>query len=301
MSSHIGEIYAVITALFWTFTALAFTSAGKKIGSLAVNFWRLIVGIFFVLLWSTISLGTTFPLDVPPMGWFWLLTSGFIGVFLGDLFLFKAFVMTGPRVALLIMTLSPPMAALLSYFFLGETMSPIGILGMGLGLLGIGMVVISRKENKEGSKKLSLRYSSKGILFSLVGAVGQASGLVMSKAGLQYVDSAFHATQIRLYAGLFGFIILISFLRRWKQILSAVKDRIAFATLSMGAFFGPFLGISFSMLAITYANPGIVQTITSANPVLIIPFSIFLFKEKVQLVEILGAVVAVIGVGLFFV
>lgn len=301
MSSHIGEIYAVITALFWTFTALAFTSAGKKIGSLAVNFWRLIVGMSFVILWSSISLGSAFPTEVSTMGWVWLLTSGFIGVFLGDLFLFKAFVMTGPRVALLIMTLSPPMAALLSYFFLGETMSSIAIIGMGLGLLGIGMVVVSRKENNSGEKKLSLRYSSKGILYSMVGAVGQASGLVMSKAGLQYVDSAFHATQIRLYAGLFGFIILISFLQRWKQILIAPKNTKAFATLSMGAFFGPFLGISFSMLAITYANPGIVQTITSANPVLIIPFSIFLFKEKVQLIEILGAVVAVIGVGLFFV
>lgn len=304
MHSHIGEIYAVITALFWTFTALAFTSAGNKIGSLAVNFWRLIVGIFFVLLWSTLTLGTTFPLDVPLMGWVWLLTSGFIGVFLGDLFLFKAFIITGPRVALLIMTLSPPIAAFLSYFFLGETMSPIAILGMIMGLIGIGMVVISRKEKKAGeisSKKLALRYSAKGILFSLVGAVGQASGLVMSKAGLQYVDSAFYATQIRLYAGLFGFLLLISYLRRWKQIFTAAKNIKAFATLSLGAFFGPFLGISFSMLAITYANPGIVQTITSANPVLIIPFSIFLFKEKVQPIEIIGAIVAVAGVALFFV
>lgn len=60
MDSHIGEIYAVITALFWTFTALAFTSAGKKIGSLAVNFWRLIVGIFFVLVWSTINFRNDF-------------------------------------------------------------------------------------------------------------------------------------------------------------------------------------------------------------------------------------------------
>lgn len=183
-------------------------------------------------------------------------------------------------------------------------MSSIAILGMIMGLIGIGMVVISKKEKKEGeinSKKLALRYSAKGMLFSLVGAVGQASGLVMSKAGLQYVDSAFHATQIRLYAGLFGFIILISYLRRWKQVVTAVKNIKAFATLSLGAFFGPFLGISFSMLAITYTNPGIVQTITSANPVLIIPFSILLFKEKVRPIEIIGAVIAVAGVALFFI
>lgn len=304
IQSHLGEVYAVLTALFWTFTALAFTSAGRKIGSLAVNFWRLIVGMSFLLIWCAFTLNDTFPVNVPLSSWFWLFTSGFIGVFVGDLFLFKAFTMTGPRVALLMMTLAPPMAGGLSYVFLGDTMSSLAILGMVLGLLGIGMVIFSRSEKLEGdikSRKISLRYSPKGIFYSLIGAVCQAAGLVMSKAGLKYMDSPFHATQIRLLAGIIGFVILITYLKRWKPILASTKNTKAFATLTVGAFFGPFLGISFSMLAITYANPGIVQTITSANPVLIIPFSIFLFKEKVRFTEIIGAVIAVIGVSLFFI
>ncbi len=303
IQAHLGEVYAIITAIFWTFTALAFTSAGKKIGSLAVNFWRLIIGLSFLFIWCFITLENTIPLNVPINSWFWLFLSGFIGVFIGDLFLFKAFTITGPRVALLMMTLAPPMAGLLSFLFLNETMGYLAILGMFLGSLGIGLVIFSKKEKVVGeikTQKIGLRYSSIGILYSLIGAVCQASGLVMSKAGLNDQVSPFHATQIRLFAGILGFVILITYLKRWKPIMSSVKNHSAFATLSLGAFFGPFLGISFSMLAITYANPGIVQTITSVNPILIIPFSIFLFKEKVKFAEIIGAIIAVIGVSFFF-
>ncbi len=303
IQSHLGEVYAIITAVFWTFTALAFTSAGKKIGSLPVNFWRLIVGLSFLFIWCFFTLDNVLPINVPLNSWFWLFTSGFIGVFVGDLFLFKSFTITGPRVALLMMTLSPPMAGGLSYLFLNETMSSMAIVAMTMGLFGIGLVIFSKKEQTIGEvkkRKIGLRYSSKGLFYSFIGAVCQASGLVMSKAGLNDNVSPFHATQIRLFAGIFGFVILITYLKRWKPVLSSVKNHSAFATLSLGAFFGPFLGISFSMLAITYANPGIVQTITSVNPILIIPFSVFLFKEKVKITEIIGAVIAVIGVSLFF-
>jgi drug/metabolite transporter (DMT)-like permease len=123
----------------------------------------------------------------------------------------------------------------------------------------------------------------------------------MSKEGMPEGANAFAATQIRVIAGLAGFILLITVIRRWKSVFCAVKDMKAMGTLSIGAFFGPFLGISFSLIAVSYTNPGIVQTITSANPVLIIPFSIWLFKEKVSVKEVIGAFIAVAGVALFFV
>ena len=70
--------------------------------------------------------------------------------------------------------------------------------------------------------------------------------------------------------------------------------------LSLGAFFGPFLGVSFSLIAIKYADTGIASTIMSIVPVLIIPPSIILYKEKVTLKEVSGALLAVTGVAMFF-
>jgi drug/metabolite transporter (DMT)-like permease len=71
--------------------------------------------------------------------------------------------------------------------------------------------------------------------------------------------------------------------------------------LFFGSLFGPFLGVSFSLLAIQYTTTGVSSTITSIIPVLIIPLSIFVLKEKVSPKEILGAVISVIGVTILFV
>jgi len=301
IAAHFGEFAALLTAFFWTFTALAFTGAGKRIGSLSVNFWRLIIGICFLCCFSFIQFYSFFPQNIDLRGWLWLALSGFIGVFLGDLFLFKAFTITGPRIALLLMSLAPPLAAVFSWVFLNEKMDRLDFLGMGITLVGICIVILARPQNVNGERsKFKLRHNVKGVLFAFLGAMGQATGLVISKIGLKSTSNPFFATQIRLFAGIFGFIILITFLNRWGSVFSSLKNYKAMGLLSVGAFFGPFLGISFSLLAIQYANPGIVQTITSITPVLIIPFSVWFFKEKITFREILGAVLAVTGISLFF-
>jgi drug/metabolite transporter (DMT)-like permease len=300
--SHLGEFAALLTAFFWTCTALAFTGAGKRIGSLSVNYWRLIVGIIFLCSFTFIRFGSFFPHDIDLKGWLWLALSGFIGVFLGDLFLFKAFTIVGPRIALLLMSLAPALAAFISWFALNETLDLFDFIGMAVTTAGIALVILTKPKNSNGEKNnFKLRHNVKGIVFALLGAIGQATGLVISKIGLQSTSNPFYATQIRLYAGILGFAILITYLRRWKPIIASLKDIKAVGILSVGAFFGPFLGISFSLLAIQYANPGIVQTITSITPVLIIPFSVWFFKEKITLREVLGAVIAVGGISLFFI
>lgn len=297
-TTHTGELAALATAVFWTFTAVAFTYAGKRVGSLSVNFWRLIVGLVLLSCFVMIRGGNIYPVDVSQKAWIWLLLSGLTGIFLGDLFLFKAFTLTGPRVALLIMSLSPPIAALISWITLGETLTWVGVAAMSITLSGIVLVVLGKKEN--GNGKIGLQYNTRGLLYAFLGAIGQSAGLVMSKTGVLEAGDPFMATQIRLYAGIVGFVLLITWLRRWKPVMQTVQDKKSFGVISIGAFFGPFLGISFSLLAVQYTNPGIVQTIASITPVLIIPFAIFVNKEKVSARDFVGALVAVAGISMFF-
>jgi drug/metabolite transporter (DMT)-like permease len=301
ISTHLGEFAALLTAFFWTITALAFTGAGKRIGSLSVNLWRLIIGIIFLCSFSYIRFNSFFPHDIELKGWLWLALSGFIGVFLGDLFLFKAFTIIGPRISLLLMSLAPALAAFISWIALNEQLELLDFVGMGITTAGIAIVILTKPQNTNGEKNsFKLRHNVKGIIFAFLGAMGQATGLVISKIGLQSTSNPFFATQIRLFAGILGFILLITWLKRWNNVISSLKDFKAVGMLTLGAFFGPFLGISFSLLAIQYANPGIVQTITSITPVLIIPFSIWFFKEKITFREVIGAVIAVGGIVLFF-
>jgi drug/metabolite transporter (DMT)-like permease len=250
----------------------------------------------FLSAFTLIQRGLILPVDGSLKNWLWLSLSGLIGFVFGDLFLFKSYTMIGSRFSMLIMTLVPPITAFFSFAILGERLSLFHYLGMTLTFSGIAMAIFSRPGKGE---KLSLKLAPKGILYAFGGAVGQALGLVLSKFGMKNYDP-FAATQIRIIAGIFGYVILVTFLRRWVSVINATHNRSGMILTSLGAFFGPFLGVSFSLIAIKYTEAGIASTIMALVPVFIILPAIILFKQKVTIPEILGAIVSVGGVALFF-
>jgi drug/metabolite transporter (DMT)-like permease len=308
LKDHSGHFAALLTAMFWTVTALTFAAASKKIGSMIVNLLRLIIGFIFLSVFIFFYRGLLLPVDATAREWFYLSLSGLIGFVFGDLCLFQAFVVIGARISMLIMALAPPITALIGWMVLGETLSLQSWIGMILTIGGIALVVLRRHprdENNGTFRKVKFNYPIWGILLALGGALGQGAGLVLSKLGMGGLEpgagyDSFAATQIRVIAGIAGFSILFTFLGFWKEAFRALTYRKPMLLLSLGAFFGPFLGVSFSLIAIKNADTGIAATIMAIVPVLIIPPSMILYKEKVTYKEITGAILAVSGVGVFF-
>jgi drug/metabolite transporter (DMT)-like permease len=111
---------------------------------------------------------------------------------------------------------------------------------------------------------------------------------------------AFAASHIRVITGMIGFAIIILFSKRFGNVWKALQHKPAMKRVALGSMFGPFLGVSFSLLAIQNTQAGIAATIMAIVPVLIIPPAIVLFHEKVNWKEIIGAVITVGGVALFF-
>lgn len=297
-----GEFAALLTAMCWTVTALAFEASSKKVGSMVVNLFRLIAGFIFLSIFCWLYRGYLFPVDATGRTWFYLILSGLIGFTFGDLCLLQAFVIVGARISMLLMALAPPITAFIGWLFLGEILTLKSLMGMALTLTGIAIVVLKRpapSNDNDSSKKIKFSYPIWGILLGLGGAIGQATGLVLSKSGMRGYD-AFASAQIRVLAGIAGFVILFAFWKVWKTAYKALSNRKAMIQLSVGAFFGPFLGVSFSLLAVQLTTTGIASTIMAMVPVLIIPPAFLIFKEKVTFKEILGAMLAVGGVALFF-
>ncbi len=291
----LGELAALTTALFWTFTSLSFEYAGKKIGSLSVNILRLVLGAV-ILTVINFFLTDGFRNLAMDSGSIWLLLlSGLIGFVLGDLFLFQALVLVGARISMLIMALSPPMTAILSLIFLKESMSLISIAGMFVVFLGIALVVTGKGENN----RLEIKHPIKGLVYALIGAFGQALGLVFSKLGMKDY-SPFLATEVRVFAGIIGFIVVITLMKKWPEVKKSLSAGKALLGVVSGTIFGPVLGVSFSLIAIQNTKAGVAATLMSITPILIIPISIFVFKEKVHSKEFLGAFIAVSGVAMMF-
>jgi drug/metabolite transporter (DMT)-like permease len=60
------------------------------------------------------------------------------------------------------------------------------------------------------------------------------------------------------------------------------------------------MGVTFSMVAVSYTEAGIAQTLMSLMPILIIPIVWLLYKEKTNWRGIFGAITAVVGVAILF-
>ena len=146
--SHIGEIAGLGVSICWTVSALTFEKAGHKIGSLSVNFIRLLMAIIFIGITTYFTRGIFFPTDATPYQWFWLGLSGFVGFFLGDMFLFKSYMVIGSRTAALIMSFAPMLTALIGWFFLNEKLSGMNIAGILVSISGIVIAIQSSHETQ---------------------------------------------------------------------------------------------------------------------------------------------------------
>jgi drug/metabolite transporter (DMT)-like permease len=295
--NHAGELYALITAFFWTITALAFESASLKVGSIAVNIIRLTLALLFLSIYTGIVRGVILPTDATKWNWIWLGLSGFVGFVFGDLLLLKSFTIIGSRFAMLIMALAPALAALFGWIILDERIGRYGLTGMAFTIGGISLAILGREEK---SARLKLKLAPIGVLYAFGGALGQGLGLVLSKLGMKGYDP-FAATQIRVIAGIAGFAFLVTIMGRWSKIASSLMHVNAMKGIIIGSFFGPFLGVAFSLLAIVRTEAGIASTLMSIVPVLLIPSAILFLKEKVTLIEIIGAVLSIMGVAMFFI
>ncbi len=299
MEDRIGELAALLTAICWTATAIAFEAASRKVGSVPVNIIRLVMALIMLSLFSWIRRGFILPLDASTFNWQWLTISGLIGFVIGDLFLFKAFTVIGSRLTLLLMTLVPPIAAFVGWLLLGETLSLIHLGGMAMTLSGIAIVIMHKRRRADTKEKVLQNISIQGVFYALMGTVGQATGLVFSKYGMGEYD-VFSANQIRVIAGVVGFTIVISFFRKWLAVGNAFKDISALKLITVGAILGPFLGVSLSLIAVKYTATGIASTVMSISPILILPATYLLYKQVISWPELTGALISIAGVAVFF-
>ncbi|GET27931.1 DMT family transporter [Prolixibacter sp. SD074] len=295
---YIGEIAGIATAMFWTVTSMAFQVATRRAGSLNVNIIRLVLAFIFYVLYMRISRGIWLPTDASPEAWKWLGISGLIGFVLGDYFLFRSYSFVSARISMLMMSLAPLVAALLGYIVLGERFTLLNTVGLLLVLSGIAMVILNRGDKTESNGRF--KYSLKGILLAFGGAVGQGSGAVLSKFGMASYD-AFSASQIRVIAGVLGFSLIFTLTRKWKGVFSTVKDIKAMKPILIGAFFGPFIGVGLSMVALQHTSAGIASTLMATVPVFILLPSVLFFGEKLTWREVLGAFITVGGIAVFFI
>ena len=304
---YVGELISIGVAFSWTATALLSEFGSKRMGNLTLNLMRMVITLIFsgTLFW--IVGGTPLPAGASTEAYLWMMLSGLVGYVIGDFCLFQCYIIIGSKFGQLFMTLAPIAAAITAWLTLGQQIRHQAMLAMLVTLAGIAISVLGRGDNH----KLSLKLPLAGVLFVIGAAVCQGVGLVLSKIGMDHYEASlatplagwllpFHANFFRCIAGTIGFALLMALREGFKPLQRGVRDRKGMSAAIATTIFGPFVGVGASLLAVQYTAAGIASTLMALTPIIIILPAWWLFKQPITAKSLLGAVISVIGVSLFF-
>jgi drug/metabolite transporter (DMT)-like permease len=339
-SYQVGILLALAVAMTWTGSALAFSTASRRVGSVPVNLIRLVIALLMLTAVSAIARGRAVPTDATPFQFGWLAASGVVGFFIGDVALFRAFVLIGPRRATLLMALAPAFAAITGWLALGEQLNVMQSLGIFATLVGVMWVIAERASGTSagslapvpggegggdgesaGGPQIAFDpratapspqssppitgarwpevVSRFGIFLGFLGAAGQGVGAVMTKHAFRDGDfDPFACTQIRAAAAIPLFAIFLIASGRTRETFASLRDRRAMGFMTIGAFLGPFLGVSMLNASIQRVPTGVTSTLAGMVPVFMIPVAAIAQRERITPRAAFGALVAVAGVAL---
>lgn len=298
-----GELLAIITTLCWSIGIFPFTAATIRIGAAPINQYRLILAwvIISLILIFVNSISVT-ELFTRPHFYHYLILglSGIIGFTLGDYCSFTSWTLLGPKLGSLYTTFAPGASLIAGYLILGEKINFIGVCGIIITVGGVIWLTLSKKD-KAAADKVGFSRNKKGIVYGIIGAICQGTGLVFSKLGMDwYPDKlpTMHVVWIRLlFAFLAAFIsslFLKKLIQNSKPIFQNKNNGIPFMLL--GTLLGPVMGVSFCLMAIEKIEVAVAQTIFALLPIFVLPISLFVYKEKITGQSVFACMTAVLGV-----
>ncbi|NEQ30955.1 MAG: DMT family transporter [Leptolyngbya sp. SIO4C5] len=294
-SSFRGEFAALTAAFLWAVSTVIFGRLGKRLSPLILN---LIKGLMAIALISlTLLLQQNELTRTEPLPYVLLLLSGMIGIGLGDTAYFSALNHLGPRRVLLMESVAPPIAALLAWIFLAEVLGLVAWLGILLTLVGVAWVISERVPDVNPQ----LADPRRGVLLGLLAALGQAVGVVMSRAALTSTTiDPLWSTLLRLSGGVLMLTILLLARRQvWSEMQPLRSPRLV-SVVALAAVLGTYLALWLQQTALKYAPAGIAQSLMATSPLFILPIALWL-GDRVSLRAVGGVGISLIGIWLLFV
>jgi len=291
-------IAAFLAACLYTTTGILTAQVVSLFTAPVIQRFRLPMAFLGLLVLHRFLQGTWFPHGISQSSLLWMSLSGIVGLAIGDVFLFASYRWIGPRLAMLLMSFAPIVAAFLAWILLGETLNLQQWAGILLAVGGIGFTVLKRSTQ---SQALSGKDYAIGVTFGLLAAAGQAGGVILSKQGLPGMPSALSGTLVRMGAAAavtwLAALLLGQVPNTFQQYRANAKGLLF---LLVGVFSGPMLGVWLSQVSVMQIPAGIASTLLALPPVLVLPAAGIAFKEKVPRAAVIGTIVALCGVALLF-
>ncbi len=296
--AYAGELFALGTAFLWAFGSILFSYAGRRVGAFTVNAVRIPIAATFLILLSILIQRELFSPSIAGQQFGWLSFSALLGLVIGDGCGFRAMVILGPRVSSLLAASTPIFAVVFSWLVLDQTLGPVQLSGIAVTLAGLCWVSLERNAKTFGAEDGGSKV--RGYIYAGIAAMGQATGLIAAKIGMQDNLSPLSAAMIRMMAAAVMIWIVVAGRGKIKKTISDLSDRKARLALTAAAIVGPVFGIWMSLLSIKLTKVGVASTLMSTTPLWIIPLVMIIHGERPSARAIIGTIITVGGVALLF-
>ncbi len=294
-----AELSGLVAALCWTLSSLMAPRLILRFGTMRFNTCRITIASSILLI---LCLATNRFDDTLWQHAELVMLSGVLGIFLGDTMLFTAVHRLGPRRAGVLFSMNAPISIVLGWLFLNEHLSILQLFACGLVLTGVIIAILFGKRDNAHAWEQTRGHLGFGITMALGGALGQASGALLSKPALLSGADPIAVSGLRVTTGAIALILAYSLYYRHKQPVDAIPfsqlTKRDFIGISALATIGMVIGMSVLVWGVGNANVGIVTTLSAVVPVLILPGLWITTGQRPAFGAWLGAILVVIGAGL---
>ena len=289
------ELAALGTATCWAVTGLIASDAVRAVGPFYFNLIRQA----FVALLLCVVLVVTGGWAAPGWGVAGVLAvSGVIGILIGDTFNFAAVGKIGPRRAAAVFALNAPMAAVLGWAILGETLAWAAVAGIGLTVLGVALAILGRPRVDAHRFEILQGALAAGVGLGLLGALGQAAGSLIARPIMTAGLDPYMASLLRVGASglVMGLMVATPFAPALPRRISPGVLLLTVTT----AIIGLLVGMTLFLYALQGSQTGIIATLSATSPVVILPLLWLRTGQRPSALSWLGAALAVAGLALIF-
>lgn len=285
----LAVVLSLAAAAAFAASAMFIDSVSGRVGPLQLSRWQMSLAFLMTAVIVAVTGGWQ-TLDLEMV--LWLTASSASGIMVGSLTYIATIQFTGPRVSALLFTTASPFALALGYGFRGETVTLVQAAGVGLIVAGIALAVTGPKRD-EGARTPKPLWI--GIGLGLVTSFAQALGSLFARPAMLAGADPVAAMVVRSGAGALFFIALLA-LPAFRP--AALPSRVEVRQIGLSALAGMVVGMSFLMAALARGDVGIVTTLSSTTPILILPMVWAVYRRMPGPLAWVGAALAVLGTAL---
>ncbi|MGB9837019.1 MAG: DMT family transporter [Candidatus Saccharicenans sp.] len=288
--AYSGEWLALASAAVWAVAVILFRLSSFRVHPLALNLGKNLFALFLIVLTIFITRASFFP-AVPAKTTALLLLSGFLGIAVSDTLFLWTLKLIGASLTAIVDCTYSPFVIILSYFFLGERLSLVQIIGV---LLIISAVITITRNNSENSTgPVSAKQLILGIVLGTLAMAFVAVAIVIIKPVLKDTPVVW-ATGVRLAGGTIP-LLFVPFLRGKRNIIAPLLHWSTWKIMAPASFLGTYLSLMFWIGGMKYAFASVAAALNQLSTIFIFILATLLLKEKVTFWRILAVVTAFLG------